>query len=765
MFGKPDNKLYDKKIQSYIEDPHYKKILIFGTGMLIEPLIDYLLQDDRNIILLTSNEPIKLIELYDKKNKAFPYTPKQTNVFSNDIANNSSEIETHNRKRLYIFELELILESKTFYTNINDNDYLNNSFFYFKELRESFGIDNFNDEEDMGNDSQLKRTLIQQNKKIASEELLNFLIKNSALAIPFIPSIFHLKIAKICIKYRVNMITSNMINEEIKSLEQEIINNDMLIIPELGLQPGLDHLLCTKVINEMKKEQKEVVSVEIWCGLVPSPECMNNPIMHKFAFSPKQNIDVLNSDTRQLINGKIVRINKMNNYEVSSSLLHDRKFHPSLNLEGIFTEDALEFKEKHNLDHCDTVIIGVVRYKWYSLIIHVYKLLGLLNSDRIISEDKYKNWKMFFNSEVLLKKNTTNDNESTFSFLNSRLESFVDTDMNLEQNKEVKIFNKKLKKYFNKTVKGNYFKIGLLKLELGELKFYIDITLAAMIKLNKKNMKSKEIMEIFKKLFDMFIFLNLFEEKIDFGVGNYNQDENTISTDTDLNSNIINSNDNGNNGIQQMNKLNKQIIKDNSKYEYNIKFYDDSVMKDKENKEKKLNELINKEQNKKEMNMNNSNTNTNINTKETVNKDNIKELVNKGSLFDCFLRLLEKKIKMNSNDVDLVFLQTIFTIKNKQGQLSIKKYEIMKNGTTYDKNICKQILNNPRNMIFKEGYSATSVMVGLPTAVIAQLVLNNEIKDRGIVIPKESSIINKIFDELERKNIYVTVRDEILAKF
>lgn len=79
----------------------------------------------------------------------------------------------------------------------------------------------------------------------------------------------------------------------------------------------------------------------------------------------------------------------------------------------------------------------------------------------------------------------------------------------------------------------------------------------------------------------------------------------------------------------------------------------------------------------------------------------------KTSALDEFSKLLEKKIKIDKKERDLVFMQNSFLIKQKDGEIINKKYDLL-------------IFGNHNNL----PYTATSFLVGYPAAIIAQ-VFNN----------------------------------------
>jgi saccharopine dehydrogenase-like NADP-dependent oxidoreductase len=84
---------------------------------------------------------------------------------------------------------------------------------------------------------------------------------------------------------------------------------------------------------------------------------------------------------------------------------------------------------------------------------------------------------------------------------------------------------------------------------------------------------------------------------------------------------------------------------------------------------------------------------------------------------------LDKKLKLNPGETDLIAMQHVFRI---QPADPIKKPFTRKSSL---------IMIGEKN-----GHSAMSLTVGLPTAIGAQLVLDGKITHKGVVIPTHKEI-------------------------
>ncbi len=82
-------------------------------------------------------------------------------------------------------------------------------------------------------------------------------------------------------------------------------------------------------------------------------------------------------------------------------------------------------------------------------------------------------------------------------------------------------------------------------------------------------------------------------------------------------------------------------------------------------------------------------------------------MLSKESVLDALSKLLEKKIKIREYERDMVFIQNEFQIKNKSGSIVNLKYDLITFG-------------GHNNM----PYTATSILVGFPAAIVAQVKIN-----------------------------------------
>ena len=122
------------------------------------------------------------------------------------------------------------------------------------------------------------------------------------LIVSMLPASMHMEIAELAIKYKCHLVTSSYHDPQYEKLEQKFIDNDCLFICECGLDPGIDHLLAHKLIQEFEKgKYQDIKSIwfESMCG--GFPEIPNN-FKYKFSWSPLGVLKALNTPANHIEN-------------------------------------------------------------------------------------------------------------------------------------------------------------------------------------------------------------------------------------------------------------------------------------------------------------------------------------------------------------------------------------------------------------------------------------------------------------------------------
>ena len=64
-------------------------------------------------------------------------------------------------------------------------------------------------------------------------------------------------------------------------------SKNVLLLNEIGLDPGIDHCSALALIDNLRKEGKKISSFISFCGGLPAPQYADVPLGYKFSWSPQ----------------------------------------------------------------------------------------------------------------------------------------------------------------------------------------------------------------------------------------------------------------------------------------------------------------------------------------------------------------------------------------------------------------------------------------------------------------------------------------------
>ena len=78
------------------------------------------------------------------------------------------------------------------------------------------------------------------------------------------------------------------------------------IVNEVGLDPGIDHLLAMECFDQIHEAGGIIDSFVSYCGGLPAPEFSDNPLRYKFSWAPRNVLLNPISGAKYLQNSKVV---------------------------------------------------------------------------------------------------------------------------------------------------------------------------------------------------------------------------------------------------------------------------------------------------------------------------------------------------------------------------------------------------------------------------------------------------------------------------
>jgi saccharopine dehydrogenase-like NADP-dependent oxidoreductase len=200
-------------------------------------------------------------------------------------------------------------------------------------------------------------------------------IGRADLVVSLVPYTFHPVVAGLAIEQRKPMVTASYVSPAMRELDGPARAKGVVLLNELGLDPGIDHMEAMRIIHGVHDAGGRVLAFTSWCGGLPAPESNTNSFGYKFSWSPRGVLLASKNSARFLKDGRIVSI-------PASDLFAAPEIIPITGLgefEGYPNRDSVSYKETYGIPEALTVLRGTLRYPGWCETLRKMVGLGLLD--------------------------------------------------------------------------------------------------------------------------------------------------------------------------------------------------------------------------------------------------------------------------------------------------------------------------------------------------------------------------------------------------
>jgi saccharopine dehydrogenase-like NADP-dependent oxidoreductase len=212
---------------------------------------------------------------------------------------------------------------------------------------------------------------------IKEKDVLHKLVEDCDCVVSLLPYTYHVEVAEVCLLYKTDLITTSYVSNEMQNLDKKAIDKGVLLLNEIGLDPGIDHLSAKKTIDYIHRKGGKVIAFHSYCGALPAVENSNNPFRYKIGWSPRGVVLAGRNRGRYLLDGEEVIIPgeelfkhyfKMNFEEIG-------------NMEIYTNRDSIQYINKYDINETNEIFRGTIRYPGWCELWYVISKLGLLNTE------------------------------------------------------------------------------------------------------------------------------------------------------------------------------------------------------------------------------------------------------------------------------------------------------------------------------------------------------------------------------------------------
>ena len=208
-------------------------------------------------------------------------------------------------------------------------------------------------------------------------------ISQADVVISMMPTTSHALIARTCIRLGKHLITASYTTPEIRQLHAEAQAKNVLILMEMGLDPGIDHMSAMQLIDKIRIAGGKIDSFKSYSGGLMT-EASDNPWGYKFTWNPRNVVIAGQQTVKFLENGHFKYIPYHQLFRRAQPIQIDGQ--PEL--EVYANRDSLHYQEVYGLQEVQTLLRGTLRRKGFSAAWDVLIKLGLTDDSFTIENSK-----------------------------------------------------------------------------------------------------------------------------------------------------------------------------------------------------------------------------------------------------------------------------------------------------------------------------------------------------------------------------------------
>jgi saccharopine dehydrogenase-like NADP-dependent oxidoreductase len=286
-------------------------------------------------------------------------------------------------------------------------------------------------------------------------------IEKADLVINFLPPSYQYLIGLGCISRGKHMITASYQDDRMHDLNNDAHRKGILILNEMGLDPGIDHMSAMSTLKELKNQGGKIISFKSYGSGLPAPESANNPLKYAVTWNPRNVVMAGEVGAQYLYKGQI------------KILPHHEVFQRTwtVDLDGIGkmeaypNRDSLKYQSLFELYDVHTMIRATLRYPgWCETWLQIVRL-GLSNETMHIPNIRDYTYRQLVEMFLPLHDSSASTEERVANFLNINptgkimenltwLGLFSDEPIECEDNTAAAVMEDILKKKLNLPVDG-----------------------------------------------------------------------------------------------------------------------------------------------------------------------------------------------------------------------------------------------------------------------------------------------------------------------
>jgi saccharopine dehydrogenase-like NADP-dependent oxidoreductase len=220
-------------------------------------------------------------------------------------------------------------------------------------------------------------------------QLLGSQIEDADLVVGLMPPRFQPVIARECVRAGKHLVTASYRDESMRELDADARRMGVLLLPEMGLDPGFDLMSAMRIIERVHGDGGVIGSFESYGGGVLGPDSRANPLRYGITWNPR-NVVMAGEAGASFRDAGRIKIIPWHSVFSRTWPIEVPGVGP---MEAYANRDSLAYQQTLGLDEAGTMVRGTLRYPGWAELWHQLVRLGLPNEHLRVPDLPERHWR------------------------------------------------------------------------------------------------------------------------------------------------------------------------------------------------------------------------------------------------------------------------------------------------------------------------------------------------------------------------------------
>ncbi|MFU8843774.1 MAG: saccharopine dehydrogenase C-terminal domain-containing protein [Bacteroidales bacterium] len=228
-------------------------------------------------------------------------------------------------------------------------------------------------------------------------------ITKADLVVSMLPAKMHLPVARNCIRFGKDLVTASYVTKEIKSFHHEAKENGIILLNEMGLDPGIDHMSAMSILHRIKDIGGKLFAFRSSTGGLVAPKSDNNPWNYKFTWNPG-NVVMAGYGGAQFISHGSYKYVPYHKVFTRLQTIHIDGYGE---FEVYPNRDSLKYRSEYGIEDIPTMFRGTIRRPGFSKTWNALVQIGATDHSYMVENSENLTYREFINSFLKYKKDVS----------------------------------------------------------------------------------------------------------------------------------------------------------------------------------------------------------------------------------------------------------------------------------------------------------------------------------------------------------------------